>query len=231
MRTRPRQKSKKPSTSSPATAIVTAARATKACWTVLPASTALDAAPVFTRTSTPSNSPAKGRAPRRYGQELSRASGNRWTRPNTNNPRQQIKFCEVTTIDSGERPSEVSCHHAMQFEGRSPESIVVTSQNLICWRGLFVFGRVHRFPLALDNSCPYLRGALPFAGLFEGVEVLVNTGAASSAVLGGKTVQQAFVALAAVTMAVAGLLVEGFFDFCRGRVRILHNGVREKAGI
>jgi len=38
-------------------------------------------------------------------------------------------------------------------------------------------------------------------------------------------------ALAAVAVAVTGLLVESFFDFCRHRVSILHDGVSEKFGI
>jgi len=111
------------------------------------------------------------------------------------------------------------------------ESATAPGRESICRGSLLIFGDIDRFPLALDDPCPNLRGALSFARLLERVEIFVNTRAASGTVLAGEAVQEALVSLAAVAMAVAGLLVQRLFDLCGDGVGVLYDGVGKKARI
>src|SRR5437899_3461536 len=96
---------------------------------------------------------------------------------------------------------------------------------------MLILSGVERFPFSFDDGGANLYGGLSLTQLFEGVEVFVNTGAAPRTVFAGKAIEQALVALAAVAMAVAGLLVKRLLDFCGDRVRVLHDRVGKKIGI
>src|SRR6266850_2337032 len=93
---------------------------------------------------------------------------------------------------------------------------------------LLVLSGVHRLPLSLDNARANLRSAFPLLGLLVSVKVFSDAGAAFGAMFAGEAIQQAAVPLAAVAMAIAGLLVQRLLDLCGDRVRILYHGIREE---
>src|SRR6267378_1726931 len=94
-----------------------------------------------------------------------------------------------------------------------------------------VFGEIHGLPLTLDDRSANLRGGLSLAQLLVSVEVFADADVASGAVLAREAIEQAAVSLAAVAMAVAWLLVEGFLDSRRNRVGILHHRIAEELRI
>src|SRR5437016_10249520 len=96
---------------------------------------------------------------------------------------------------------------------------------------LLVFGKVHRLRGGLDDGGPNVRAGLAFAGLFIAVEIFVDANVASRAVFAGEAIEQAGVPLAAVTMAIAGLLIERLLDLRCDSIRILNHGIREKVGV
>ena len=78
---------------------------------------------------------------------------------------------------------------------------------------MLVLGEVHRLPVAFDDACTNLRSGLAFSGLLVAVEILIDADVASRAVFAGEAIEQAAVSLAAVAMAIAGLLVEDLANF------------------
>src|SRR5437879_9774951 len=96
---------------------------------------------------------------------------------------------------------------------------------------LLVFGKVHRLPGAFDDAGPNLRAGLAFAGLFIAVKIFVDANVASRAVFAGEAIEQAGVTLAAIAMAIAGLLIKRLLDLRGDGVRILNHGLREKVGV
>src|SRR5204863_4489690 len=96
---------------------------------------------------------------------------------------------------------------------------------------LLVFGKVHRLPGAFDDAGPNLRAGLAFAGLFIAVEIFVDANIASRAMFAGEAIEQAGVTLAAVAMAIAGLLIERLLDLGGDGVGILNHEIREKVGV
>ena len=82
------------------------------------------------------------------------------------------------------------------------------------WRQIssLVFGDVYFLPIAADDAFADLRGGLTLAGLFKRVEGFPLADVATCTVTAGKAIEKAAVTLAAVTVAVAGLLVENFAD-------------------
>src|ERR1700693_2785142 len=99
-----------------------------------------------------------------------------------------------------------------------------------CRQRLLVLSDVHRLPIAFDDACPNLRGGLAFPGLLVAVEILIDADVASRAVFAGEAIEQAAVSLAAVAMAIAGLLVQRLLDLRGDGVRILHDMVRDEVG-
>jgi hypothetical protein len=73
-----------------------------------------------------------------------------------------------------------------------------------------------------------LRGGPALAGLFVGVESFLDASAAAGAVLAGETIEQAAMTLAAVAVAVAGLLVEIFLDARGQGIGVLDDGIGEE---
>src|SRR5882672_1136451 len=115
MPTRLRRESRKPSTSSRATAIATAARDTAACSIASPANTAPDATSVSAKTSTLTSNCTRERPPRKFAERSSRVSGSPWTSPNIRNrcPRSDRGAAARLGLEDFHR--EVSCHEARQF--------------------------------------------------------------------------------------------------------------------
>src|SRR5258706_1978852 len=97
-----------------------------------------------------------------------------------------------------------------------------------CRQRLLVLSGVHRLPLPLDNARANLRSAFPLVGLLVSVKVFSDAGAAFGAMFAGEAIQQTAMPLAAVAMAIAGLLVQRLLDLCGNRVRILYHGIREE---
>ncbi len=93
-----------------------------------------------------------------------------------------------------------------------------------------VFGKVDGLPVASLDAFADLRGGLALTGLFVGVESFLDTSAAAGAVLAGEAIKQAAMTLAAVTVAIAGLLIESFLDACGGGVGVPDDGISEEAG-
>jgi hypothetical protein len=70
-----------------------------------------------------------------------------------------------------------------------------------------VFGEVYFLPVAAHDAFADLRGSFALAGLFVGVEGFALADVATCAMTACKTIEQAAVTLAAIAMAVAGLLI------------------------
>jgi len=95
---------------------------------------------------------------------------------------------------------------------------------------VLVLGEVHRLPVASDDACPNLRGGLAFLRLLVAVEILIDADVASRAVFAGEAIEQAAVSLAAVAMAIAGLLVQRLLDLRGDGVRICTTGSGKNSG-
>lgn len=91
-----------------------------------------------------------------------------------------------------------------------------------------VFGKVDGLPVAALDAFADLRGGLALAGLFVGVESFLDASAAAGAVFVGEAIEQATMTLAAVTVAVAGLLVEIFFDARGQGIGVPDDGIGEE---
>ena len=85
-----------------------------------------------------------------------------------------------------------------------------------------IFADVHGLPFALNNSRADLCGSFSFASLFIGIQIFTNTDSATGAVFADEAIEKAFVALAAIAMAVARFLVQNFFDMGGEGVGILY---------
>src|ERR1700686_3985499 len=83
--------------------------------------------------------------------------------------------------------------------------------SLVCDRRSLVFADIHGLPFTLNNSRADLCGSFSFASLFIGIQIFTNTDSATGAVFADEAIEKAFVALAAIAMAIARLLVENFF--------------------
>ena len=98
---------------------------------------------------------------------------------------------------------------------------------LLHGKKLLVFGKVDGLPVAAFDGFADLCRGLALTGLFVGVESFADASSATGAVLAGETIEQAAVTLAAVTEAIAGLLVESFLG-ARGRgVGVFDHGIGE----
>src|ERR1700730_1229825 len=95
-------------------------------------------------------------------------------------------------------------------------------QSLVRDRWSLIFADVHGLPFALNNSGTDLCGSFSLAGLFIRIQIFANADPATGAVFADETIQKAFVALAAVAMAIARFLVQNFFDMSGEGVGILH---------
>ena len=84
-----------------------------------------------------------------------------------------------------------------------------------------IFADVHGLPFALYDSRADLRGSVSLAGLFVRIQIFADANSATGAVFADEAIEKAFVALAAIAMAVARLLVQNFFDMGREGVGIL----------
>jgi hypothetical protein len=100
-----------------------------------------------------------------------------------------------------------------------------------CRQQLLVLCYVYRLPVPFDDASPNLRCGLALAGLFVAVKILINADIATRAMFAGETIEQAAVSLAAVTMAIAGLLVQCLLDLRGDGVRILYHGIGEEFGV
>ena len=97
-------------------------------------------------------------------------------------------------------------------------------------RRRLIFADVHGLPLALNDSVADLCGGFSFAGLFVRIQIFANADPATGAMFADEAIEKAFVALAAVAMAVARLLVKNFFHVgCEG-VGVLHYRIRKIIG-
>jgi hypothetical protein len=94
-------------------------------------------------------------------------------------------------------------------------------------RGSLILAEVHGLPLALNDARANLRWSFSFAGLLGGVDIFAYADAATGAVFADEAIKKAFVALAAITVAVAGLLVQNFFDVAGEGIGILDYRVRK----
>jgi hypothetical protein len=88
-----------------------------------------------------------------------------------------------------------------------------------------VFGDVHGLPFAASDAFADLRGSFALARLFIGVKIFAHANLAAGAMFADETIEQAAVTLAAVAMAIAGLLIQNFFDGGGHGVGILHHGI------
>ena len=93
-----------------------------------------------------------------------------------------------------------------------------------------VFEKVDRPPVPALNAFADLRRSLALAGLFVSVESFQNAGFTLRAVLVGEAIEQAAVTLAAVTVAIARLLIESFLDARGSGVRVPDDGISEQVG-
>src|SRR6266852_9382241 len=100
----------------------------------------------------------------------------------------------------------------------------------VCLRqvGLLIFRDVYLLPFAVDDAVADLRGSFALAGLFVGVEGFAHADVAAGAVAASEAVEQALVALAAVAMAIAGLLIENFLDAAGDGIGVEHFEVGEE---
>ena len=94
-------------------------------------------------------------------------------------------------------------------------------------RGL-VFRHVDALPFSALDAFPNLCSGFAFVRLFVGVEIFAFANPAHCGVFACITIEQAAVALAAVAVAIAGLLIEYLFDACGNAVSILGNWIGEE---
>jgi hypothetical protein len=94
-------------------------------------------------------------------------------------------------------------------------------RSLVCDRRSLVFADVYGLPLALNDSVADLCGGFSFAGLFVRIQIFANADPASGAMFADEAIEKAFVALAAIAMAVARFLVQNFLHMGREGVGIL----------
>ena len=97
----------------------------------------------------------------------------------------------------------------------------------MCGRRSLIFADVHGLPFALNDARADLYGSFSFAGLFVGIQIFANAGFATGAVFADEAIEKAFVALAAIAMAIAGLLVKNLFHVRGESVGILHYRIRK----
>src|SRR5258708_34540013 len=76
--------------------------------------------------------------------------------------------------------------------------------------GVLILRHIYLLPFPAFNACPDLRRALALVRLLIRVDRFSHAYAAAGAMLAGEAIEQARVALAAVAVAIAGLLVEYF---------------------
>jgi hypothetical protein len=88
-----------------------------------------------------------------------------------------------------------------------------------------IFGDVHGLPFTARDAFADLRRSFAFARLFVGVQIFANANLATGAVFADETIEQTGMALAAVAMAIAGLLIQNFFDARGDGVGVLHYGI------
>src|SRR5258708_5090564 len=93
--------------------------------------------------------------------------------------------------------------------------------------GILILGHVYLLPFPAFNSRADLRRALALVRLLIRVDRFSHAHTAAGSMLAGKAIEQARVALAAVAVAIAGLLVEYFLHSRRDDVSVLHGDVRE----
>ena len=84
-----------------------------------------------------------------------------------------------------------------------------------------IFADVHGLPFALNDSRTDLRGSFALAGLFVRIQIFADANSAAGAVFADKAIEKAFMALAAIAMAVARFLVQNFFHMDGKGVGIL----------
>ena len=96
---------------------------------------------------------------------------------------------------------------------------------------LLVFAHINGLPISAFDAFANLRCGLAFLGLLVAVKRFTYANVAARAVLAHKAIEQAAVPLAAVAVAVAGLLVKNFFTECRHSVSVLHDGVAKLIGV
>jgi hypothetical protein len=101
-------------------------------------------------------------------------------------------------------------------------------RNLFCREWLVVRAELHVFPFAMDDAFANLRSGFAFAGLLVGIKIFRHTDVAVRAVFAGKTIKQAAMSLALVAVAVAGLLIEKFFDVRSDAISVLHDVIRKQ---
>ena len=84
-----------------------------------------------------------------------------------------------------------------------------------------IFADVHGLPFALNDSRADLRGSFSLAGLFVRIQIFADANSATGAVFADEAIEKAFMALAAIAMAVARFLVQNFFHMGGEGVGIL----------
>src|SRR5260370_12230146 len=93
--------------------------------------------------------------------------------------------------------------------------------------GILILGHVYLLPFPAFNSRADLRRALALVRLLIRVDRFSHAHTAAGAMLAGEAIEQARVALAAVAVAIAGLLVEYFLHPRREDVSVLYRDVCE----
>src|SRR5258708_13480006 len=93
--------------------------------------------------------------------------------------------------------------------------------------GILILGHVYLLPFPAFNSRADLRRALALVRLLIRVDRFSHAHTAAGSMLAGKAIEQARVALAAVAVAIAGLLVEYFLHSRRKDVSVLYGDVCE----
>src|ERR1700674_2730979 len=95
---------------------------------------------------------------------------------------------------------------------------------------LLVFGEVDGLPFAALDAFANLGGGPALVGLFIGVESFADARSAGGAVLAGEAIEQAAMTLAAVAVAIAGLLIESFLDARGQGIGVSDDGIGEEVG-
>src|ERR1700676_3015246 len=88
-----------------------------------------------------------------------------------------------------------------------PGWTVTRLRSLVCDRRSLIFADVHGLPFALNNFSADLCGSFSLAGLFVGIQIFTNADPATGAMFADEAIEKAFMALAAIAMAVARFLV------------------------
>src|SRR4029077_14153949 len=96
-------------------------------------------------------------------------------------------------------------------------------------RGL-ILSQIDLPPFAAFDAFADLPWRLALARLLVGVQSFTDADAALRAMLPRETIEQTPVPLAAVAMAVAGLLIQYFLDARRQRISILYDDIGERIG-